>query len=119
MSKIMFQTEVFGVTGETLDMPAMADHPFVITASNLPGDTFASKVTATSTVGAAVTPEEVVVTPSMDDPAQFTVAPKSGMWPAGAKVTVTIAADAADQFGAALGAAVAIDFMVAAPAAAP
>lgn len=116
---IMFQTESFGVAGEKSEMPFAADHAFVLTASNLLGETFASKVTATSTVGAAVKPEEVVVTPSMEDPAQFTVAPKSGMWPAGAKITVTIATDAADQFGAALGAAVAIDFMVAAPTAAP
>jgi|GEM_PF-3840284 len=116
---ISFQTLEFGVEGETSKLPFAADHAFAITATNLLGDTFASKVTATSTVGAVVTPEEVVVELSKDDPAQFTVAPKSGMWPAGAKVTVTIAADAADQFGAALGAAVAIDFMVAAPAAAP
>ncbi|MDX2018612.1 MAG: hypothetical protein SF187_00120 [Deltaproteobacteria bacterium] len=115
-AQISFETAPFGVTGEASDMPFTPDHAFVITASNIPGETFATKVSATSTVGAVTTPVEVTVTASEEDPTSFTVAPMAGMWPAGAKITVAVAADAADAFGVALGQPASIDFTVAAAA---
>lgn len=115
-AQISFETAPFGVTGETSDMPFTADHAFVITASNIPGEAFATKVTATSTLATVVAPVAVTVTASEEDPTSFTVAPTAGMWPAGAKITVVVAADAADAFGVALGQPASLEFTVAAAA---
>lgn len=115
-AQISFETAPFGVTGEMSDMPFAADHAFVITTSNIPGEAFATKVSATSTVATVPAPVDVTVTASEEDPTSFTVAPTAGMWPAGAKITVAVAADAADAFGVALGQPVSIDFTVAAAA---
>ena len=116
---LVFETERFGVKGEPNEMPFAADHAFVVTASNIPAAMFATKFSASSTVDVTVTPVEVTVTVDETDPAKFLVAPAAGMWPAGALITVTIAADAADQFGAVLGAVVLLTFSVAAAMAAP
>lgn len=118
-AQISFQTAPFSVKGEDPApmMPAFsADHAFVITASNTPGEAFATKVTATSTIGAVATPVDVTVAPSEADPTSFTVAPTAGMWPAGAKITVVVATDAADAFGIALGQPASLEFTVAAAA---
>lgn len=121
-ASISFQTDPFSVKGEDPEMmmPFSADHAFVVTASNIPNADFASKITVAGTVNMVpVVGLEYTVTVSEADPAQFLVAPKAGMWPAGSKITVTVAADAADQFGVALGMPATLSFDVAAPPAAP
>ncbi|MCG5054025.1 MAG: hypothetical protein KA712_13760 [Myxococcales bacterium] len=113
---LTFVTDAFMVVGEESEMPFTADHVFKITANNLPADTFASKISVSVSVGTVpVAGVETEITPDESDPASFSIAPKSGMWPAGASVVVTVAQDATDLFGVPLGQLVTLTFPVAAP----
>ena len=115
-AQISFETLPFGFI-EEMDKPRVisgVSQPLVFSVSNIPEAAFATKVTVTSTVETVVTPVDVTVTASVDDPASFTVVPTAGMWTAGAVITVALAADAADAFGVAVGQPTSIQFTVAA-----
>lgn len=116
-----FITAPFAVTGETPPEEGgafAADHAFKITASNLTSEAFATKVAVSGTLAMMpIAGLEAEVTVDEADPTSFLVSPKAGSWPAGATITVTVAADAADAFGVALGAPAVLTFPVAAAAA--
>lgn len=119
MNVLSFVTAPFSVGPAAMQMAYPADAPLTIATSNLPEETFGTKVVVTG-VGADMMALslETEVKPVEGDPTQFTIANKNGAWPEGATITVTIAADAADFFGMPLAAPTVITFPVAIAAAA-
>ena len=108
-------TAPFSVTGETSMKPFAVDHDFMISASNVADANFASKVTVSGSVDMVpVADLQVQVTAAKDSDTDFVVSPVGGAWPAGSVITVTVAADAADQFGIQLGTPAVVTFPVAA-----
>jgi hypothetical protein len=123
---LTFQTDAFGVARnpdperEDDSEPVNADQPFEVKASNIPNEVFSTKISVTGVLDMVpIDGLEATVTVSEGDPAVFLVAPKSGLWPVGAKITVTVAKEAADQFGMALGQPATLSFDVVAPKMAP
>lgn len=117
---LTFTTAPFSVTGQVGEEPSAVDAGLTISASNVAAADFVSKVSVSGAVDMVpVMNLEVDVAAAEGSATDFVISPKAEMWPAGAVITVTVAADAADQFGVPLGAPAVITFPIAAAEAAP
>lgn len=92
--------------------PAASDYVAHVTFNNLTADSTMNAITVTETTGGAAFAGAVV---ARDDasPGGWTVSPPTGGWPAGAALTITVGAAAADNFMKTLGTAVTASFTVA------
>ncbi len=110
-----FMTSPFSVSREMSDDPFAMDADLTVSASNVTAEDFIAKVSVSGTVDMMpITDLEVEVAAAEGSSTDFVITPKAEMWPAGAVITVTVAADAADQFGVQLGAPAVISFPIAA-----
>jgi hypothetical protein len=106
-------TETTDEDGGTLPpQPVMSDYVAHVTFNNLTADSTMNAITVTETNGGAAFAGATV---ARDDasPSGWTVSPPTGGWPAGAALTITVGATAADNFMKTLGTAVTASFTVA------
>jgi hypothetical protein len=102
---LSFSTEPFAAlieaVGVTAGEPLASKTTLSVTFNNLPQDDIADRVLVQVFSASGDPLPEVESTVSLDpmDPTRLVVAPASGSWPAGAKVTITIDGEAADALG--------------------
>lgn len=102
-----------GGTGATVTPSVDPDYVVNIAFNNQTADTTEATITAAATVaGVPVAALAATVARAMDSQSAWTVSPPMTGWPAGATVTVTVGAAAADKFGKTLGAAATATFTV-------
>lgn len=102
-----------GGTGETITPPVDPDFVVNIAFNNQTADTTEATIAAAATVaGVPVANLGATVARAMDSQSAWTVSPPMTGWPAGATVTVTVGAAAADKFGKTLGAPATATFTV-------
>ncbi|HEY0713585.1 MAG TPA: hypothetical protein VGF45_12980, partial [Polyangia bacterium] len=95
-------------------LPLAANAPLTIVFNNLPEAAIADRivVTVTDSAGQTLVDGAAPAVPSEMDPATLLVLPKTGAWPAGARVAVTVNATAKDALGMPIAAAAVETFVV-------
>jgi hypothetical protein len=102
---LTFSTEPFAASivpmSGTAGEPLAGQTSLSVTFNNLPMDDIANRVLVEvfNAAGELLPEVEGTVTVDTVDPTRLVVAPASGSWPAGSKVTITIEGDAADALG--------------------